>query len=50
MNINSIKELTEPKESTENHFYVYFQEMNEKASDAISRSDAEPERALEFLK
>lgn len=53
MNLANIKELTiepTPKENGENHFYTFFQEMNEKASEAISRSDAEPERALEFLK
>lgn len=39
-----------PKENGENLFYTFFQEMNEKASEAISQSNAEPERALEFLK
>jgi hypothetical protein len=54
MNINNNKEELvmepTPKENGENLFYTFFQEMNEKASEAISQSNAEPERALEFLK
>jgi hypothetical protein len=45
-----MKELIEPGPPGENHFYSYFQEMNDKATDAISRGEAEPERALEYLK
>ena len=34
----------------ENDFYTFFQEVNEKAHEAFSRCQPEPERALEFLK
>ena len=50
VNLNSIKELVEAEAPKDNQFHLFFQEMNEKASDAISRGEAEPERALEFLK
>lgn len=34
----------------ENEFQSYFQEMNDKANDVMSRQQPEPEKALEFLK
>ena len=38
------------QENEQNDFYAFFQEMNEKAHEAFSRCQPEPERALEFLK
>lgn len=34
----------------ENEFQSYFQEMNDKANDVMSRQQPEPEKGLEFLK
>ena len=36
--------------AVENEFQSYFQEMNDKANDVMSRQQPEPEKALEFLK
>ena len=44
-NQNSFK-----NEDDENAFLSFFSEMNDKAHEAISKKQPEPERALEFLK